>query len=290
MMFDVRCVMEKVESIEQLKELIAYVRNMRQGFVTNFYVDEEKHAAWIRTGEFQYDKWDDTVFLLFDHYSPDNAKYFTNMFYISTSEDAMLARLKEYPEKYIYDLYVIDVISRKPSVISDQCSVCEEPLVEKLKAMRGYNDATLVRMTRINGEGLMVNGECIYATRDDVSLIDELLHMHFDEQMEQLPLVEELEKMIAQKHILLSMREGKVAGMLLFDLNATTLYLRYWLVLPEYRNQGVGSELLRQFLWEGRETKRQILWVNQANENAIVRYEHYGFKKENMYDYIIRYC
>ena len=78
--------MDKVESIEQLKELIAYVRSLRQGFVTNFYLDEEKHAAWIRMGEFQYDKWEDTVFLLFDHYSPDNAKYFTNMFYISTSE------------------------------------------------------------------------------------------------------------------------------------------------------------------------------------------------------------
>lgn len=276
--------MEKVESIEQLKELIAYVRNLRQGFVTNFYLDEEKHAAWIRTGEFQYDKWEDTVFLLFDHYSQDNEKYFTNMFYISTSEDAMLARLKEYPKKYIYDLYVLDIVGRD--------SMCL-PLVEKFKTMRGYNDATLVRMTRINGErvnGEWTNGECVYAKREDVGMADELLHTHFDEQMEQLPLVEELEKMIEQKHVLLSMREGKVAGMLLFDLNATTLYLRYWLVLPEYRNQGVGSELLRQFLWEGRETKRQILWVNEANENAIVRYEHYGFKKENMYDYIIRYC
>lgn len=272
--------MDKVESIEQLKELIAYVRSLRQGFVTNFYLDEEKHAAWIRTGEFQYDKWEDTVFLLFDHYAPDNAKYFTNMFYISISEDAMLARLKEYPEKYIYDLYVLDIIGRDTMCL---------PLVEKLKAMRGYNDATLVQMTRMNGEGLIVNGECVYAKREDVGMVDELLHTHFDEQMEQLPLVEELEKMIEQKHVLLSMREGHVAGMLLFDLNET-LYLRYWLVLPEYRSQGVGSELFRQFLWGGRETKQQILWVNQANENAIVRYEHYGFKKENMYDYIIRYC
>ena len=275
--------MDKVESIEQLKELIAYVRSLRQGFVTNFYLDEEKHAAWIRTGEFLYDKWEDTVFLLFDHYAPDNAKYFTNMFYISTSEDAMLARLKEYPEKYIYDLYVLDIVGRDTMCL---------PLVEKLKAMRGYNDATLVRMTRINGEGLIVKIEesIAYAKREDVGMVDELLHTHFDEQMEQLPLVEELEKMVEQKHVLLSMREGQVAGMLLFDLNATELYLRYWLVLPEYRNQGVGSELFRQFLWEGRETKQQILWVNQANENAIVRYEHYGFKKENMYDYIIRYC
>ena len=93
--------MEKVESIEQQKELILNVRNQHQGFVTNFYLDEEKHAAWIRTGEFLFDKYDDTVFLLFDHYAPDIENYFTNMFYISTSEDAMLARLKEY-RKSIY--------------------------------------------------------------------------------------------------------------------------------------------------------------------------------------------
>lgn len=276
--------MEKVESIEQLKELIAYVRNMRQGFVTNFYLDEEKHAAWIRTGEFQYDKWEDTVFLLFDHYAPDNEKYFTNMYYISTSEDAMLARLKEYPEKYIYDLYVFDIVGR-----DEMCL----PLVEKLKAMRGHNDATLVRMNRV-GEldaSLTKQGEHIrYADLMDLKTINELLHTHFDEQLEQLPLEEELEKMIEQRHVLVCDRGDKVAGMLLFDLSASTLYLRYWLVLPEYRNMGVGSELLHYFLWEGRKTKRQILWVNQVNENAIIRYEHYGFKKENMYDYIIKYC
>ena len=276
--------MGKVESIEQLKELILSICNLHQGFVTNFYLDEEKHAAWIRTGEFQYDKCDDTVFLLFDHYAPDNEKYFTNMFYISISEEAMLSRLKKYPEKYIYDLYVLDIVGRN--------SMCL-PLVEKLKAMRGHNDATLVRMNRV-GEldaSLTKQGEHIrYADLKDLKTINELLHTHFDEQLEQLPLEEELEKMIEHRHVLLCERGDKVAGVLLFDLNASTLYLRYWLVLPEYRNMGVGSELLRHFLWEGRSTKRQILWVNQANENAIIRYEHYGFKKENMYDYIVKYC
>ena len=276
--------MEKVESIEQLKELILSVRNQHQGFVTNFYFDEEKHAAWIRTGEFLFDKYDDTVFLLFDHYAPDNEKYFTNMFYLSISEEAMLSRLKEYPEKYIYDLYVLDIVGRN--------SMCL-PLVEKLKAMRGHNDATLVRMNRV-GEldaSLTKQGEHIrYADLMDMKTINELLHTHFDEQLEQLPLEDELEKMIEQRHVLACDRGDKVAGMLLFDLSASTLYLRYWLVLPEYRNMGVGSELLRHFLWEGRKTKRQILWVNQVNENAIIRYEHYGFKKENMYDYIIKYC
>jgi len=275
--------MEKVESIEQLKELIAYVRNMRQGFVTNFYLDEEKHAAWIRTGGFLFDKYEDTVFLLFDHDTPDSEKYFTNMFYISTSEDAMLARLKEYPKKYIYDLYILDIVGRDAMCL---------PLVEKLKAMHGYNEMTLVRMTRINGilDERAKGENVVYATRNDVKGVNEMLHTHFDEQMEQLPLEEELEKMAEHKHILLCKRDGKNAGIILFDKNATTIHWRYWCVLPEYRNRGVGSELWHHLLWEGRDTKRMILWVRLDNENAMVRQEHYGFKKENMYDYIIKYC
>lgn len=275
--------MEKVESIEQLKEFLLYIRNQKKGFVTNFYLDEEKHAAWIRTGEFQYDKWADTVFLLFDHYTPDNAKYFTNMFYISTSEDEMLARLKGYPEKYIYDLYVLDIVGRDMMCL---------PLVEKLKAMRGYNDMTLVRMTRMNGiQDDGVKGEnVVYATQEDVKWVNEMLHSYFDEQMEQLPLVEELEKMAVRKHILLCKRDGKNAGMILFDKNPTTIHWRYWLVLQEYRNSGAGSELWHHLLWEARDTKRMILWVRLDNEHAMVRQEHYGFKKENMYDYIIKYC
>ena len=88
----------------------------------------------------------------------------------------------------------------------------------------------------------MVNGECIYATRDDVSLINELLHTHFDEQMEQLPLVEELEKMIEQKHVLLSMREGHVAGMLLFIRNFRIV-----------QTEGVGQK------WPHRTIKEEII-------------------------------
>ncbi len=276
--------MDKVTSIEQLKELISGIRNLRQGFVTNFYLDEVKHRAWIQTGKFLYAKHDDAVFLFFDHEAENIENYFTNLFYMATSEEVMLKHLKAYPEMYIYDLYILDIVGRK--------EICE-PLVEKLKSIGGHDDAHVCRMTRmgeVNVE-LAVRGTNIhYADEVDLEQIESLLHIHFDEQLEQIPLRDELAQMVADKHILLCQREGKNAGILLFEHNATTLYLRYWLVLPECRNKGVGSELLRHFLWEGRETKRQILWVNQANENAIVRYEHYGFKQENMYDYIVKYC
>ena len=275
--------MDKITSIAQLQELILYIRNLRQGFVTNFYLDETKHAAWIETGNFQYDKYDDTVMILFDHYTSDNEKYFTNMFYISISNESMIAHLKKYPEMYHYDLYVLDIVGRD--------MMCT-PIVEQLKTIRARHAATLVRMNRIRTEEEVekLDERVKYAEERDVEQIYGLLHSHFDERLEQLPLISELNQMIAEKHILKCLIDEQIAGILLFDLNSSTLYLRYWLTLPEYRDKGVGSALLRRFFYEGRETKRQILWVREDNANAIERYEHYGFSKENMYDYILSYC
>ena len=73
---------------------------------------------------------------------------------------------------------------------------------------------------------------------------------------------------------------------LIYELNATTLYLRYWFTHPDYRDTKVGSRLLRRFFEEGKDTKRQLFWVIRTNENAIVRYRPYGFAEENMFDYV----
>ena len=70
-------------------------------------------------------------------------------------------------------------------------------------------------------------------------------------------------------------------------MNNTTNYLRYWFTHPNYRDKKIGSKLLRHFFKIGEDTKRQIFWVIQSNENAIKRYRHYGFKEENMFDYVL---
>ena len=281
--------MEKIESIEQLKELTMYIRNMREGFVTNFYLDEAKHGAWIETEQFLYDKFDDTVLLLFDHEDPRSENYFTNLFYISTSIEAVIEHLKVYRETYDYDWYVMDVVERK--VESQESRV--KSAVDSLLEMGAHHEATLVRMNRItvSGERLEVIGDerVVYAEPEDAERIDGILHANFDEKLEQLPLVSELRQMITDKRILKCVIDGQIAGLVLFELNASTLYLRYWLTLSEYRDKGVGSALLRRFFYEGRETKRQMLWVREDNENAIKRYEHYGFAKEKMFDYILFY-
>ena len=46
--------MDKIVSIEQLQELIINIRNLRKGFLTNFYLDKFKHSIWIEKGALFY--------------------------------------------------------------------------------------------------------------------------------------------------------------------------------------------------------------------------------------------
>ena len=128
-----------------------------------------------------------------------------------------------------------------------------------------------------------------FATGRDLPRIKGLLHQFFDERTEQLPYDEELAAFMAHHWILVCEEDGNLAGFLIFELSSATLYLRYWFTLPDFRGRKVGSRLLRRFFEEGKETRRQLLWVMRTNGDAIEKYRHYGFAEEDMFDHVMQY-
>lgn len=50
---------------------------------------------------------------------------------------------------------------------------------------------------------------------------------------------------------------------------------------------GIGSSLYKKVMFESKNIKRQMLWVVSDNENAIKRYEHYGFKLDRFIDNVM---
>ena len=265
--------MNLIESIDQIRELVASIRAKRLGFITNFFLDEEKHQLWIEKGVFFYAQISDSLFFI----KKNNG--FCNAFYSSTTAVQLAEDLKELNRNYPDDNFVFDIIGR-----DIQC----QPVVEAFQ-QAGYAEfCSLKRMSRITPEESYNFDEAVsYAAGGDVKAISALLHSNFNEEAEQIPYDEELNKYAANKQILVCKMEGQIAGFLIYEKNASTLYLRYWFTNSDFRDKKVGSKLLRAFFKIGEETKRQQLWVIQSNENAIVRYEHYGFKEENMYDIIL---
>ena len=108
-------------------------------------------------------------------------------------------------------------------------------------------------------------------------------------EKEQIPSVEEIEKWIDKQaiYVVRGNADEPILGFVIFDLSPATLYLRYWFVHPSARGKGVGGRLLKAMFAAGRDTKRQYFWVKADNDNAIKRYQHYGFNFEPMKDVVM---
>lgn len=267
--------MEQVKSIEQLQHQSAEIRSLKRGFITNFFLDLEKHGLWIEKGVCHIERMGSTLFIV--KQSPE----FWNVFYCSTTLDDLGNDLTSLLRKHSSETMMFDIVGRDV-----QC----EPVV-KLFREKGCKESTsLVRMMRMTTPmDYTADNSIRQATENDIPKVSLLLHTYFDEQTEQIPYDEELLDYARQGHVLLYEEENNMAGFLIYELNATTLYLRYWFTHPDYRDKKVGSRLLRRFFEEGKDTKRQLFWVIRSNENAIIRYRHYGFAEENMYDFVMQY-
>lgn len=267
--------MQIVKSFEDLQQQVTEIRSLRLGFVTNFFPDPVKNGLWIEKKHCYTERINNTLFII--RQSPS----FWNVFYCSTILDALGVDLEIFQSQNSGKVLMYDLVGREI-----QCN----PLVNLFKS-KGCKEATsLVRMTRMTEPMEYTSDSAIrYAEEKDISQISEQLHQFFDERTEQIPYDEELKDYAKQGHILVCEEKGVMAGFLIFELNATTLYLRYWFTHPDFRDKKVGSRLLRRFFEEGKDTKRQLFWVIRTNDNAIVRYRHYGFAEENMFDYVMEY-
>lgn len=266
--------MTRLQSIDEIQTLIAEVRNKRKGFITNFYLDEFKHNIWIQKGDFFYETIGQTTFLV------KKSATFCNLFYNSITVEALINDLNDFKAQHPDLVAMVDIVGRDA-----QC----EPLITAMSE-QGFTEATsLVRMNRITESMDYQSDDSIaIATAEELNEIHNLLHRFFDEKTEQIPYLDELQTYAKEGHILVCHENDRLAGFIIYEINATTLYLRYWFTHPDYRDKKVGSRLLRRFFEEGKNTKRHLLWVICTNENAIKRYRHYGFKSENMYDYVIQ--
>jgi ribosomal protein S18 acetylase RimI-like enzyme len=266
--------MNKIESLDSIITSIADIRNLREGFVTNFFLDVFKHQIWIDHGIFFFLKIGNTLFLI------KKNKNFWNVFYASISEDEIIKAFTELEKEYSDITLMVDIVGAK-----HEC----EKLVSSLKKCLPYNYCRLVRMSLFAAADICNKPSDVisFAQKRQVDNINSLLNTFFDDKAEQIPYLEELRSYAEKNHILIYEIGERIVGFIIFEMSRMSLYLRYWFVHPDFRGSGIGSNLIKQFFYVGRETKRQQLWVICSNYNAIKRYVHYGFKEENLFDYVI---
>lgn len=263
-----------VLNYSEVQNGITIIKNINKKIVSNIFLDEVKISKLIQ--EQNYFKIEFPKVLFFvnkraDHYV---------LSYAASSLESLKLALKNLNSNNKKEVFIVDIIAKE-----------ENPEIKQIFQVAGYSNYTsLVRMSSMsNNDGMLFEKleNLKEANINQVSEILALFHQYFDPKAEQIPDELEIKNWIAKGSLLLYEVENKIAGFIIFDLNGITLYLRYWFVHPEYREQKIGSKLFQYFLYKGKNSKRQLFWVITTNENAIKRYKHYGFKQENMFNFVL---
>lgn len=264
--------MDNIVNKEQLFEIISEVRNASDHFTTNFFWDDDKHQQWINDGNlwFEYVPCK-CLFLL------HKDEGFCYLFYAASNPQSLSNALKNLQFQGVVS---VDIVTKT-----------QNPKELEIFKEYGYlQRRRLYRMVRTGAYSSIVHIEdknILYATNVEIPKIREILLGSFDKLSEQIPSNEELKRLVNSKSILIYTLENEIAGLLLYQTTGRIWHLRYWFVNQKYRNHRIGSKLFRYALSESRRSIKQILWVADDNDNAIIKYEHYGFRKDNLYDFVM---
>lgn len=263
-----------INSLQEIQYSIQWVKGLRKGYITNFFLDPFRMGLWIKEQKLFSEQETETVFFI-----RENAGFYT-LYYCSTGEVALQYDLSLFFKNHTEGIYVTDII--------------RNALVNPIKSVFlscGFSEYTsLMRMNRVGDTRKFVRlalKQLQEAVETDENEILNLLNTFFDPYAEQLPFLEEVRQWLVAGHVLVFREETRILGFIIYDLSGVTLYLRYWFVHPDFRDRRIGSMLFNWFMEKGCKTKRQLFWVLCSNENAIKRYKHYGFVPEKMFDDVL---
>lgn len=262
--------MVKIRKWWDVMREVAQARNADRT-LTNFFPDEQRMSPWCTNGTLSCCEAGKTTFLVHDQGA------FSNLYFLTEKAEYLREDAGEFLKTRGDERVVVDVLG------PDRVRI---PLEEALKANGFEIQTVLQRMGRKTPEeNVESDAAVVDATDADVGKVKALLDEYFNAEQEQLPTTDELKRWVERGELkVVRNAENDVDGFVIYDLSPAQLYLRYWFVHPRTRGKGVGGKLMRTMFAAAVQTKRQYFWVKTDNENAIIRYQHYGFGLEPMKD------
>jgi hypothetical protein len=267
--------MSPVTRLSQVVDAIQGAKAGAPAFCTNFFPTQSKLQAWIDHGELLGEFRDRSAFFTrkdrdFWHlyfYAPDAATL--------EREIAALAALKE-------ERVTVDLVGSEASLgnlISAVGSAGFRPYTRLLRLARGSQSSEPQCPTDV--------AEVVWANATDCQAILDLLESSFDRYADQLPMPYEIEEAIKARQVLVVKSDGAIAALLFFETQGFTSTIRYWVVADRFRSHHFGSALMRFYFSTQTAVRRFILWVTAENENAVLKYRHYGYNPDGLVDRVL---
>jgi hypothetical protein len=162
------------------------------------------------------------------------------------------------------------------------------PIVDRFVEAGYGRRTTLLRLQRTSSPVVSGDTDVGIASEAEAPQILAAMETHFDEYSDRIPPLEQI-RAAAAAGTILAARDGKrLAGFYYYDRTGLTTEARFWLVLPEYRdNPLIGSRLLRRYLQITADCRRAVLWVHESNRQILRMYARHGYTPDGIVDIVL---
>lgn len=260
-------------------DLTSKLRAIRVGsssYTTNYFSDIKQTEEWVAKGILFQLEYPGCLLLL------RRDRDFFHLYHGAASPQMLAEALLASRAALATETLISDIVGQRATL---------EPQMSAYAAAGFTLHETLIRLMRLQEGGRAYNGiidpQAERGNRADAPSIQAFLECLLDRYSEQIPESDELVSLAEAGNILLVRRGAEIGGVLIFEWRGKTATLRYWWVHSRYREQGIGAQLIRSMFYLCRGATRIMLWVIEGNQNAIDKYEHYGFKREGLVDRVM---
>lgn len=262
-----------VRSAGEVFEAIQKVKSVATAFCTNFFPVQSKLENWVAHQE------------LTSH-SSNGATFFARKdrdfahLYFCAANPALFGRELQRLLMPASGKLSIDLVGQEASL--------NELL--KLTEQAGFGRySRLVRLARAAPAASTVSKGVVVelAADSDASAILALIEKSFDRYADQLPTSYEIEAAIGGRQVFIIRQGSEIAALLFYETQGLTSTIRYWVVSAVFHSRGFGSALIRHYFSSQPAVRRFVLWVTATNDNAIQKYQHYGYAPDGLMDYVL---
>jgi GNAT superfamily N-acetyltransferase len=263
--------------VKTVAEALAAVQQAKAGapaFCTNFFPVQPKMQAWIDHDELYSEHREGAAFFL------KKDRDFWHFYFCAPSVLALERQLATAPAMNRERL-VVDLVGNEPA-LAELLGIFDS------NGFRRYS--RLLRLARVGQTTIPAaidQEHVVFADKADAPAIQDLLEDSFDRYADQLPMSYELEAALAARQVLAIKREQAIGAALFFETQGLTSTVRYWVVAQPFRSQSFGSRLIRHYFAAQNGVRRFILWVTANNDNAVQKYQHYGYSPDGLVDHVL---
>ena len=267
--------MTRVGTVDEVFAAIQQVKTAAPAFCTNFFPVQKKLQDWIAHGELTGESREGAAFFFREDRDLQHFYFCGGSVAALESGIGGVAALKT--ERVVTDLVGSE------STLKDMMGCLENAGFRRYSQLQRMARAAHSSQPPVSGADVPV----VFAEASDKQAILDLLEKSFDHYADQLPTAYEIEATIEAKQIFAIKCGEELAAILFYETQGFTSTVRYWVVAERFQSKRLGASLIRHYFATQSAVKRFVLWVTAANENAVKKYQHYGYAADGLIDHVL---